>query len=297
MTVVDEIFQEAGNEKKVGVMPFDKEEWASQKQKERETVFQMIEEATLESVGSEESLKTVLDVMAHFDRYSVGNVLLIAKQKPEATKLASFDSWKDAGAFVKKGETGILILGPSQEYTKEDGTAGVNFVTKKMFDISQTSSHVDKASEPIDERNLLAALLYNPPCEISVNEDAKYSVENFTTIDRENNVIYVRHGCSQGRLFQELTRQMAYIQLDKSEYKFSDRDFIAACASYVLCKRYQVEPPQLLASRIVRRAAFETPKDIRNAFGKIRDVSSSVSLSMAQYMKKTHDKNRDNGSR
>ena len=38
-----------------------------------------------------------LDVQARFDRYSVSNAILIAAQKPDATKLADFDTWKASG--------------------------------------------------------------------------------------------------------------------------------------------------------------------------------------------------------
>ena len=58
--------------------------------------------------------QTGLDVMARFDRYSVGNVILIAAQKPDATKLADFDTWKQNRTYVRKGEDHIKLLEPGE---------------------------------------------------------------------------------------------------------------------------------------------------------------------------------------
>ena len=43
--------------------------------------------------GHSESLTAFLDAMAHFHAYSFGNVLLIARQKPDATRVAGMFTW------------------------------------------------------------------------------------------------------------------------------------------------------------------------------------------------------------
>jgi hypothetical protein len=40
------------------------------------------------------------------------NILAIARQRPTATRVAGFGTWKDMGRFVKRGEKGIQILAP-----------------------------------------------------------------------------------------------------------------------------------------------------------------------------------------
>lgn len=46
---------------------------------------------------------------------------------PEATRLADFKTWKDNDLYIKKGESGITILEPGDEYTREDGSVGVSY--------------------------------------------------------------------------------------------------------------------------------------------------------------------------
>jgi len=62
--------------------------------------------------GKSETLKAYLATMSRFHKYSWGNLLLIAFQRPTASYVAGFNRWKELGRFVKKGEKGITILAP-----------------------------------------------------------------------------------------------------------------------------------------------------------------------------------------
>ena len=66
---------------------------------------------SLES-GHSEVLTQYLGAMARFHTYSFGNVMLIARQKPDASNVAGIRTWNSLGRFVKRGEKGILILAP-----------------------------------------------------------------------------------------------------------------------------------------------------------------------------------------
>jgi len=62
--------------------------------------------------GHSEAMTAYLGAMGHFHKYSFGNILMIAAQKPEATRVAGFHAWRELGRHVKKGEKGIAILAP-----------------------------------------------------------------------------------------------------------------------------------------------------------------------------------------
>ncbi len=59
--------------------------------------------------GTSDQLKAYLAAMAKFHRYSWGNVLLIASQRPDAKHVAGYRTWQKLGRQVKKGQKGILI--------------------------------------------------------------------------------------------------------------------------------------------------------------------------------------------
>ena len=62
--------------------------------------------------GHSETLRNYLGAIGRFIRYSLRNVMLIASQNPTATLVAGFHAWHKLGRFVKKSESGILILAP-----------------------------------------------------------------------------------------------------------------------------------------------------------------------------------------
>jgi hypothetical protein len=68
--------------------------------------------------GHSETLANYLGAMARFHNYSFGNILQIARQRPTATHVAGFGTWKELGRFVKRGEKGIQILAPVVGYRR-----------------------------------------------------------------------------------------------------------------------------------------------------------------------------------
>jgi hypothetical protein len=108
--------------------------------------------AALES-GHSEVLTAYLGAMAKFHTYSFGNIMLIARQKPDSTNVAGLRTWNSLGRFVKRGEKGIFILAPmvgrrsakdvatdepSADATTEGQRTLYGFRAVYVFDISQT---------------------------------------------------------------------------------------------------------------------------------------------------------------
>jgi len=100
--------------------------------------------------GHSDVLTAYLNAMSRFHNYSFGNILEIARQKSDATKVAGFWKWKELGRSVKKGEKGIRILAPiigirrkkdeeaNKDITKQNTAVLVGFRSAYVFDVSQT---------------------------------------------------------------------------------------------------------------------------------------------------------------
>ena len=76
------------------------------------TTESLNELAALLEQGRSERLIALLKTMGRFHRYSLHNVCLIVAQRPSATRVAGFYTWRSVGRFVRKGEKGIAILAP-----------------------------------------------------------------------------------------------------------------------------------------------------------------------------------------
>lgn len=71
--------------------------------------------------GRNEVFSNYLQTMAKFHNYSPRNVLLIAAQRPTATRLEGVRSWNELGRFVRPGEKGIFIFAPMIGVTEKTG--------------------------------------------------------------------------------------------------------------------------------------------------------------------------------
>ena len=56
--------------------------------------------------GHSEGLTAYLTAMGRFHNYSFGNILEIARQRPDAQRVAGLYAWNQLGRKVKKGERG-----------------------------------------------------------------------------------------------------------------------------------------------------------------------------------------------
>ncbi|KKL93186.1 hypothetical protein LCGC14_1877210, partial [marine sediment metagenome] len=69
-------------------------------------------EIGIQNILESDNYREYLRTLGKFHNYSLGNLILIWVQKPEATRVAGFNTWRDLGRFVQKGEKGLMILAP-----------------------------------------------------------------------------------------------------------------------------------------------------------------------------------------
>ena len=99
----------------------------------------------VDAVRASETFKAYLDVQARFHKYSWGNTMLIYSQRPDATRVAGFNTWKRLKRSVRKGEHGIRIFAPCPykvDVETADGETDTEtrtyFKVVHVFDVSQT---------------------------------------------------------------------------------------------------------------------------------------------------------------
>ena len=91
----------------------EKQSYAEQNKARLKEITDSIETGIRELFQSDK-YKQYLSTMSRFHRYSVNNVMLIHMQKPDATRVAGFNKWRDNfGRNVMKGEKGIKIIAPT----------------------------------------------------------------------------------------------------------------------------------------------------------------------------------------
>ena len=189
-----------------GNRPFDKEEWDAAKQARRKEAYELIDNTCFEMMASGDSFRQYLDVQGRFDRYSVANAILVSAQMPEATQLKEYNKWKASRVYVNKDAQKIIILEPSKEYTREDGTKGVSYNAKVVYDISETSAKDrQEAAEPKSMRELVSAMIDASPVPFQPVDD----LELPAYYDSEQQTIFIRTGLNEEQLFVSMSKEVA----------------------------------------------------------------------------------------
>jgi len=253
---------------------FDKDAWVERKRQEREGVFKRIDDYASEMGSDEGKFKSYLDVQARFDRHSAANAILISDQMPSATKLADFDTWKRNGAYVRKGASTISILEPGREYERKDGSIGMSYNIKKVFDVSQTNERRSAAAPSRDIRLLVKSLVNSAPCRIVTGTEL--TGERRAVYDPKQNIIMVRPGMDGPDIFRSVSLAVAQAQISRKRNQFASPGFSAYCAAYMLCKRNGVAVEGFSFSRLPDAWTQMDGQDFRLELEKTREVSGAM---------------------
>ena len=298
MNNYDDLFTANGEKKESKTeRPFNKEEWAAKKQQERAEAFEMLDAATEEAVANPETFRDYLLIQSRFGKYSVSNALLISYQNNEATYLADFETWKEKGVFVQKGERGITLLEPGNEFTREDGTTGFSINVKKVFDISQTNSERSYSRRTPDERRVLKALISSSPCDIRMTNELDGNV--CARYVPKDDAIYIRQGLDGEDIFRSLSQEIVLANFAKNGVAREDCVFTAYCATYVLCERNGFDTGDFDLEKVPEMFKDAEPKAIRGQLDKIRDSANELSQDMNRIMEEQQKakRSRDDGAR
>ena len=265
-------------EKNYESKPFNKEEWAKKKQEEKANAYELIDKTASEIVTDSKTFTQYLNTQAKFNKYSVGNALLITAQMPNATQIRDYDSWKESGAYINKKAKGITILEPGDSYTREDGTTSVSFNPKKVFDITQTNAKQKEQRNNYDDELIVKAFLHESPVDFKVVDDLANG--KGAEWNKEDNVLYIRKGLGAPTIFHSISKEYAKIGLQTTGNQELD-NFKSNCASYLICKKYNIDVSSFNFDNLPQALKNMDASEIRNTLGDIRGAMEDINSRMS----------------
>ena len=254
------------------------QEWAEKKQLEKEAVYQMIDSTAEEISENPEKLKAFLDLQVRMDRYSSANALLIYSQLPEATRLKDFTGWGEDNVRVKKGAKSISILEPV-EYAKNDGSTGISYKVKKMFDVSQTNGK----KQPVptlnrDPEDVVAVMIDTSPVEVKVIDEMPQPGMG-TFYKNEDQTLFIQHGFGDSvKLCQHVAQELAFAQLSMASDSYNRREmgFKAVCVGYMVCKKLGIDTKSFAVNRIPSDWKDMDVKAVRSELSQMRSAMGEI---------------------
>ena len=267
-----------------GSKPFDKAEWAAQKQAQRQEAYELIDNTCSEMMADGESVRQYLDVQGRFDRYSVANAVLVSAQMPEATQLKDYNAWKQSRVYVNKDAQKIVILEPSKEYTRDDGTKAVGYNAKVVYDISETSAKDrQQAQEPKTMRELVSAMIDASPVPFVPVAD----LEIPAYYDSKQQTIFIKTGLTEEQLFVSMAKEVSAAVFDFKHNESRDAsDFKSFCVAYMVSTRYGVDTRGFSFDRLPREFSEMDTQVFKGELGSMRDVLGEIQSDMFKSLEK-----------
>ena len=254
------------------------DEWKEKKQAEKDAVYQMIDETATSIVQDGEKFRAFLDTQARLDRYSAANALLIYTQYPQATQLKDFNDWAEEKVSISKGAKSISILEPV-EYAKNDGSTGISYNVKKVFDVSQTKGKQTPApTVNRDPQALVAVMIDTSPVNVEMaNELPHPNMGAFYDNNKQTLFVKKNIGASVA-LCQCVAQGLGHGQLSINSGTYSRRDmgYQAMCIGYMLCKKYGVDTKNFAIECIPDEWKQKEPKEIRAELSKTRTAMNEI---------------------
>lgn len=249
---------------------------------------QMIENAlnslteSLEN-GQSDELKKYLQTMSRFHQYSLRNIMLIALQKPSATHVAGFHTWKKHGRFVKKGENGIVIIAPlvykKETIDNDDNSSNVTeingFKAVYVFDITQTDGDelpefASVQGDPSRYQEILGNF-------ISANGiTLEYSDTMHSDGCSSGGKITIRSGLSPAQDFSVKVHELAHEFLHHSGEKLTknQKETEAEAVAYVVCQSIGLDTNTAFSDYIqLYKGDKET---LISSIQRIKDISGRI---------------------
>ena len=270
-----------------------KEEFAKMMSDKRNTLFNMANEQTEKAVESADNFLVYLNLKSKLN-YTVTNTLLVMAQNTKATQLKDITRWREDNKYIRKGQKGIQILEPS-EYIRSDGTTGITYNPKYVFDIAQlqgkkTSLNIPKYS--YDE--ILSAVIYrNEILPEIVSQDTK--IPERVYFDTESQKILVKEGLDAKTMINGIIREYCCIEYMNHGMSRDECSFQADCSAYIISRRYGVGDYNTMFLSSCNEHFFSmNPKEIKQELENISRVTDSVSTSIKYGLYAQQEQGRQN---
>ncbi|MEY8432854.1 hypothetical protein AALC75_20490 [Lachnospiraceae bacterium 48-42] len=267
-----------------GGRPFNKEEWAAQKQEQRKAAYELIDTTCEKMMADGGAFQQYLDVQGHFDRYSVNNAILVSAQMPEATQLKDYGSWKQSRAYVDKDAQKVTILEPGKEYEREDGSKAVGYNAKIVYDISQTSAKDrQQPQEAKTMRELVSAMIDASPVSFVPMDD----LELPAFFDSAQQTIFIKTGLSEEQLFVSMAKEVSAAVFDCKHKESRDAsEFKSFCVAYMVSSRYGVDTKGFNFDKLPKEFADMETQGFKGQLGSMRDVLGEIQSDMYRSLEK-----------
>ena len=279
--------------------PLSKEDYIQKKQQEQQDALAKLEQGVQE-VFTSEKYAEFLKTYSKFHKYSINNSIMILMQKPDATNVASFQTWRSLGRPVKKGEKGIKVLVPiPYKYQKEvetnelDGNGdhiketkemkGTSFRVGNVFDFSQTSGkELPKLTKDLYDNSVAIEIAIDAvgrTSEVPIRFTDGLTPEQKGYYSVKKKEIVINDNLSNSQTFKTLIHEIAHSKIhakDLDKYNNHEREVQAESVAFVVCNAYNIDTSEYSFGYIAGWSSGKEMSELKESLSIIQDCSSDM---------------------
>ncbi|MEI6453214.1 MAG: ArdC-like ssDNA-binding domain-containing protein [Actinomycetes bacterium] len=238
-------------------------------------LYQSQHDRLLEAVSgliSGDDWAQMLAVAARFHHYSPANILMVLRQRPEATQVAGYRTWIKLGRRVRRGERAISIWAP-RFVAGDDGEPSLEgFHLAKVFDLAQTEGPPlpevlpQILAEHCDERLIEASLRAIEARHFTLSREDCGEANGLTDYRARRVCIHPR--LNGAAMLKTAVHELAHVELHASDHRSRDvKEIEAESIAHLTC-----------ASLGVQTDAYSFPYVARWSAGKLDLVRSTAEV-------------------
>ena len=280
-----------------------------------------LEAGVKEYMTNDVQFRKVLEAMSKFHHYSANNVLLIAMQMPEATRVASYTTWKTKfNRQVMRGQKGLSIIAPApvkerrerevidsrtgspvlgadgKPKTEEVEVTIPRFKVEKVFDLSQTTGdplpELDVAELTGDAAHyqmFMDALTAISPVPIRFADIDSGAKGYYHTTDKE---IVIQKGMSESQTLKTLVHEVSHARLhDRDAMKAEgvaksaqQKELEAESIAYTVMFHYHMDTSGYSIPYLASWSGSQDTKQLKACMDTIRRTAGEIIEEMDTFM-------------
>lgn len=266
--------------------------WKEQNKKRNEA-YKKMDSMSLKITKDGNCFEQYLNVLSRFERYSVGNCLLILEKEPNAIQIKSKEDWRDKGYDINNGADAITILEPYETKGKK------YYNPKEEYDVTQTNAPIPE-EKTYTSREILIAILDECKAKREVVDILPNGEKGSQYIEKENK-LYMCRGIKQEYLLKTVIQEIARMETQGIEDGVM-KEFKTCCTSYMICKKYGLDTskfdftnlPKELVNISNGKDIRKELEDIRKNFIKVDDIIKTYFDKQSKEQEKSN-KNQEQG--
>jgi antirestriction protein ArdC len=249
----------------------------------------------IKALFESEKYKEYLKTLSKFHKYSFNNALLIMLQKPNATYIAGFTTWRDKfKRYVRKDEKGIQIIIPSPykkmvykiEEEKEVEEIIPCFKVGYVFDISQTEGadlpliNAEELTTNVDNyNNFYAALEKISPVPVTFEKITTGAKGYYSEEDKR---ITINESMAELQTLKTFIHEIAHATLHNKNEKNKERkpsrnaqEVEAESIAFTVLSHYGFDTSDYTFPYIAGWGSYDM-KELKESLGIIRDTAAEI---------------------